>query len=47
VPVAGALRGPLRSLLHYHLGHPTLRTREVWQGAQRLADPRPPATNPR
>ena len=41
VPVAGALRGPLRSLLHYHLGHPNLRTREVWQGAQRLADTRP------
>lgn len=40
-PVAGALRGPLRSLLHYHLGQPTLRTREVWQGALRLANTRP------
>jgi DNA repair protein RecO (recombination protein O) len=36
-PVAGALRGPLRALLHYHLGHTTLRTRQVWQGVQRLA----------
>jgi DNA repair protein RecO (recombination protein O) len=33
---AGALRVPLRTLLHYHLGHAKLRTREVWQGVQRL-----------
>jgi DNA repair protein RecO (recombination protein O) len=39
-PVAGALRGPLRSMLHYHLGHSKLRTREVWQGVQRLAETR-------
>jgi DNA repair protein RecO (recombination protein O) len=36
-PVVGALRGPLRSLLHYHLGSSKLRTRQVWQGVQRLA----------
>ena len=35
-----ALRGPLRELLHYHLGTSTLRTREVGRGLQRLADPR-------
>jgi DNA repair protein RecO (recombination protein O) len=33
----GALRTPLRNLLHYHLGPPPLRTRQVWQGVQRLA----------
>jgi DNA repair protein RecO (recombination protein O) len=38
--VAPALRGPLRSLLHYHLGPLPLRTREVWRGLQRLAAPR-------
>ncbi len=37
-PAAGALRGPLRSLLHYHLGQRPLRTRQVWQGVQRLAE---------
>jgi DNA repair protein RecO (recombination protein O) len=36
--VAAALRLPLRSLLHYHLGSTALRTREVWQGVQRLAE---------
>lgn len=36
-PVAAALRGPLRNLLHYHLGSSKLRTRQVWQGVQRLA----------
>lgn len=36
-PLAGALRGPLRGLLHYHLGSSKLRTRQVWQGVQRLA----------
>ncbi|MBA4177750.1 MAG: DNA repair protein RecO [Leptothrix sp. (in: Bacteria)] len=39
-PSAPALRGPLRELLHYHLGAAPLRTRQVWQGVQRLADPR-------
>lgn len=39
-PVATALRGPLRQLLHYHLGPTPLRTRQVWQGVQRLLDPR-------
>lgn len=39
-PVATALRGPLRSLLHYHLGPQPLRTREVWRGVQRLVDTR-------
>ena len=37
-PAAGALRGPLRSLLHYHLGQRPLRTRQVWQGVQRLSE---------
>ncbi|MBK6469342.1 MAG: DNA repair protein RecO [Betaproteobacteria bacterium] len=37
-PVATALRGPLRALLHYHLGPTPLRTRQVWQGVQRLVD---------
>ncbi len=32
-----ALRVPLRELLHYHLGAVPLRTRQVWQGLQRLA----------
>ncbi|MDQ2780301.1 MAG: DNA repair protein RecO [Pseudomonadota bacterium] len=36
-PLNVALRGPLRQLLHYHLGHDTLRTRQVLQGVQRLA----------
>ena len=35
-PAAVALRGLLRSLLHYHLGNSKLRTRQVWQGVQRL-----------
>lgn len=39
-PVAAALRGPLRALLHYHLGPTPLRTRQVWQGVQRLVDTR-------
>jgi DNA repair protein RecO (recombination protein O) len=37
-PAATALRGPLRALLHYHLGQRPLRTRQVWQGVQRLAE---------
>jgi len=40
-PHAAALRSPLRALLHYHLGHSTLRTRQVWQGVQRLAETAP------
>ena len=36
-PVATALRGPLRALLHYHLGSAKLRTRQVWLSVQRLA----------
>ena len=38
-PVAAALRGPLRELLHYHLGHDKLRTRQVWRGVQKLLEP--------
>lgn len=38
-PQAAALRGPLRALVHYHLGSARLRTREVWLGMQRLAEP--------
>lgn len=37
-PHAAALRAPLRALLHYHLGHNQLRTRQVWQGVQRLSE---------
>ena len=37
--MAGALRVPLRELLHYHLGSSRLRTRQVWQGVQKLALP--------
>ena len=32
-----ALRVPLREMLHYHLGSAPLRTRQVWQGVQKLA----------
>ncbi len=36
---AGApLRGALRGLLHYHLGHATLRTRQVLLDVQKLAE---------
>ena len=35
--VAAGLRAPLRELLHYHLGPSRLRTRQVWQGLQKLA----------
>jgi DNA repair protein RecO (recombination protein O) len=34
--VAGSLRRPLQGLLHYHLVHTPMRTREVWQGVQTL-----------
>ncbi len=40
-PEAAALRVPLRALLHYHLGPAPLRTRQVWQGVQRLAQTAP------
>lgn len=36
VAVAGPLRGMLRAMLDYHLGTAQLRTRQVWQGVQRL-----------
>ena len=39
-PIEPALRGPLRTLLQYHLGSATLRTRQVWQGVQRLVENR-------
>ena len=42
-PVAGGLRAPLRELLHYHLGTSTLRTRQVWQGVQKLIPETPGA----
>jgi DNA repair protein RecO (recombination protein O) len=35
-PMTTALRGPLRAVLHYHLGDSSLRTRQVWQGVQGL-----------
>ncbi len=41
-PVATALRGPLRGLLHYHLGHTALRTRQIMVDVQKLAETRPP-----
>ena len=37
LPEVASLRGPLRALLHYHLGSVTLRTRQVMWGMQRLA----------
>ena len=37
-PVAAGLRGPLRGLLHYHLGHAKLHTRQVMRDAQKLAE---------
>ena len=44
VAVGLGLRVPLRELLHYHLGTGTLRTRQVWQGVQKLIaeTPAPP-----
>jgi DNA repair protein RecO (recombination protein O) len=39
-PLAAALLGPLRATLHYHLASTPLRTRQVWQGVQRLAESR-------
>lgn len=42
--VAPALRGPLRALLHYHLGSGKLHTRQVRLDVQRLAFPMPPGS---
>jgi DNA repair protein RecO (recombination protein O) len=36
---ATALRRPLQGLLHYHLGHMPMRTREVLRGVQKLSAP--------
>jgi len=41
VPPAAALRVGLRALLHYHLGTPALRTRQVMQSVQRLIETPP------
>ncbi len=38
----GPLRSQLRALLHYHLGHTTLRTRAVMRDLQRFIDPPTP-----
>ena len=43
MPAARGLRVPLRELLHYHLGTGTLRTRQVWQGVQKLISETPRA----
>jgi DNA repair protein RecO (recombination protein O) len=40
--LAAGLRGPLRAVLHYHLGHSPLRTRQVRIGVQRLWEPPAP-----
>lgn len=43
-PAMAALRQPLRQVLHYHLGTPQLRTRQVMLDLQKLTDretPRP------
>jgi DNA repair protein RecO (recombination protein O) len=37
-PVCAALRTPLRGLLHYHLGHARLRTRQVMLDVQKLIE---------
>ena len=44
--IATALRVPLRELLHYHLGGSRLRTRQVWQGVQKLVPQASKATRP-
>lgn len=36
---SAALRRPLQGLLHYHLGHTPMRTREVLRGVQKLSSP--------
>lgn len=46
--IARPLRHQLRQLLHYHLGQPTLRSREAMLDLQRLAAPPPnPTAEPR
>jgi DNA repair protein RecO (recombination protein O) len=40
-PAGPALRGQLRTLVHYHLGTSQLRTRQVGLELQRLAEPTP------
>jgi DNA repair protein RecO (recombination protein O) len=45
-PVAPGLRGPVRSLLQYHLGGARLRTREVWRDVQSLASAFAPPSPP-
>ena len=37
-PVVAALRNPLREVLHYHLGSPQLRTRQVMAEVRKLID---------
>jgi DNA repair protein RecO (recombination protein O) len=37
-PAMAALRAPLRQVLHYHLGSPLLRTRQVMADVQKLID---------
>ena len=43
LPVLQPLRAPLRSLLHYHLGTPLLRTRQVMLDVQKLLDIKAPS----
>ena len=39
-PQRAAMQADLRRVLHYHLGHDRLRTRQVWRGVQRLSEAR-------
>lgn len=41
LPALAPLRQGLRALLHHHFGTPQLRTRQVFQGVQRLLDTQP------
>jgi len=43
LPALPALKPQLRALLHYHLGSPQLRSRQVMLDVQRLIDRPPPA----
>lgn len=43
-PALPALRAQLRALLHYHLGTPALRTRQLMLDVRRLLDAAPAAT---
>lgn len=47
LPVLPALRPQLRTLLHYHLGSSSLRTRDVMHSVQRLMDTAPVVPVPR